>query len=286
MVRALIATCVLASAAATAHAGDQRPDLHHRVAAVYDFRPRDLNESELNAKSEDLDRFWNDVRARGSEGLEQLRSELRRDDAPRFFCYDGAKLLLSLSEASQDLELATAAIARADIRDVQLDDYFFTVHGLSVKGQDTTAAAFNILADPDFKVFVPQHALTLDQMSCLAYMLMLNDETVYVPAAIERLANETDLVAQKSLLHVLAYAVDKQADEAIRKFAADEAKPAPSRAIAEGIVRHLWPDGASANVDKVAALRRLRRKELRNVSDEAVYEVQRLTAEMRRHQPR
>ena len=38
--------------------------------------------------------------------------------------------------------------------------------------EDTTAAAFQILEQPDFEVFIPQHLLMLGQNYILIYMLL------------------------------------------------------------------------------------------------------------------
>jgi hypothetical protein len=265
--------------------GDEKvAGFHEATAATYNFRPRDLDEAKMNAKSEDLDRYWQTAKALGPSGIELVRAELRRPDASPFFYYDGSKLLLSLSSTPADLKLAATVIARSDIGDLQPDDYFFTVHGLAVRGQDVTAAAFSILADPNFKVIVPQHALTLDQMSCLMYMFLPMSDAVYVAPAIWRLAVETDVAAQKSLLQVLVYAVNAEADAAIARFAADQTKPAVTRAIAAGLVKRLRPGGSGASKSGFLALARRRHEELKNVSDEAIIEIQRLTAEMRRAQ--
>ena len=257
-------------------------DLHEQVTATYGFRPRDLDEAQLDAKSAELDRFWQTVKDLGAPGLEQLRAELRREDASPFFSYDGAKLLLSLSQEPADLKLAVSSIARTELRDVQPGDYFYTLHDLSIKGQDTTAAAFRIFTDPEFQVIVPQHALTLNATSALMYILLPLDESVYVPATIARLSAESDPAAQRALLSVLAFAVDLRADEVLRKFAVDPGKDAESRALAAKIVESLPPANAVAPSSELTRLRNRRKKELANVSDEAMYEVQRLTTEMRR----
>jgi len=47
-------------------------------------------------------------------------------------------------------------------------------------GEDTTAAAFHILEDPDFNVYIPEHVLTLAENYALVYMLLL---IIHLPAA-------------------------------------------------------------------------------------------------------
>jgi hypothetical protein len=69
-------------------------------------------------------------------------------------------------------------------------DYFFLVHKMAALGEDTTAAALNILATPNFQVFNPQHGLTLGQSYGPVYMLLPTDQQLWQQAAIDRLHAE------------------------------------------------------------------------------------------------
>src|SRR5438045_5511669 len=93
-----------------------------------------------------------------------------------FFLFDGSKLLLNLSKDPADRKIVLAAISRCDLRDLQLLDYFYLVHDMAAKGEDTTAAAFHILEEPKFQIFIPQHSLTLAQNYSLVYMLIPTDQ--------------------------------------------------------------------------------------------------------------
>jgi hypothetical protein len=90
-----------------------------------------------------------------------LRQELGDFKNPVFFLYDGSKLLLSLSNTPADRKIALAAMARCDLRHVQAKDYFVQVHRMATLNEDTTAAAFHVLEQPKFTVYIPQHVLTL-----------------------------------------------------------------------------------------------------------------------------
>ena len=253
--------------------------LHDQVVKTYDFRPGSLSEAAMKKKTKELDRFWADVKARGPAGLEELRTELRRDDVPPFFSYNGAKLLLSLSEAAADQKLAAASIARADLADLEMDDYFVTVHGLTVAGHDTTAAIFRILPVTGFRAVVEGPG-ELNQMSALMLLLLATDESVYVPATIRQLEEETDVQAQRQLLTVLAFAVDAKADEAIRRFANDTTNPEESRAVAVSIVEQIIVNPPVAP-KQLSALRKQRRAALKTLTSATIEEVQRLSREMR-----
>jgi hypothetical protein len=148
-------------------AGKQAPaaqsDLHAEIQHTYNFQPHTLNHEQILEKSKTLDQFWAKATSQRDVYSAGLRRELADFSNPPFFLFDGSKLLLSLSKDPADRKIALAAISRCDLRDVQLLDYFYLVHDMAAKGEDTTAAAFHILGEPKFQVFIPQHSLTLAQ---------------------------------------------------------------------------------------------------------------------------
>jgi hypothetical protein len=175
-----------------------------------------------------------------------------------------------------------AAIARCDLRDVQTKSYFWQVHRLATLNEDTTAAAFHVLEDPDFKVIVPEHALTLAQDYVLVYLLLPTDGHFWMQPTIERLGTEKDETAQKSLLLLLWYAQDASADKAIAAFAADESKSETNRKLAKdfvqrkGIGTKITGEIASLGSSE-DSLRKKRRERMKAVSDEALIDLDRYT---------
>jgi len=234
-IRVLAAFATYVAVGLSSYAQPPPQTLHERVLSTYNFSPHTLDDAGLSAHSKDLDAFWTFAKDSGREGLRALRAELNRTDAPSFFNYDGAKLLLSLSKDRADEKLALIAIARADLRDVQMDDYLFTIHDFAVDELDTSEAAFKILADPTFKVFVPQHVLTLEQDYCLLYLLLPTKEEFYLDRAIAQLNQEKDVTAFRSLLHLLAATATRKADAAIKRYADDETRPEPLRILAKNV---------------------------------------------------
>ena len=272
-----LCACTAANADAT---------LHDQVVTLYSFSPHTLSQPDIEAKSKELDAFWSSVKAGGSARLDELRQELRRPDSPSFFGYDGAKLLLSLSNTSEDRSLALTAMTRADLQDLQRDDYFLTVHSFAVDQLDTSEAAFKILRDDQFQVFIPQHYLTLNQEMCLLYLLLPTRETFYLEKAERRLLEEKSVTAQKSLLTLLAYTVTKSGDAAIARFAASSDEPQESRSYANKILKATrGMESASIagfSTASYESLKEQQRKLFARVSDEALDESQGLRVQIRR----
>lgn len=253
-----------------------------QIRATYAFAPHELTSEQITEKSKVLDALWAQAEARKDLYLPVLRSELVRANAPPFFLYDGSTLLLSLSDTPADRRVALGAMARCDLRDIQTTDYFQQVHRLASLGEDTTDAALHILAEPQFKVFVPQHALTLGQDYALVYMLLPTDPIPWLPRVLARLLTENDLTAQKSLLLIAWYAQTKEADAAIAAFAGDATKPNESRKYAQELSSRTAGLLASATAifQSEDALRAARRETMKRVSDEALIELDRQTAQL------
>jgi hypothetical protein len=287
MKRVFIALILVILTVSTAQAKDKKDSgtsFHDLVVATYNFLPRNLDEKAIDAKSKELDVFWEKVKARGPQGLEELRAELRRSDAPVFFNYDGAKLLLSLSNSREDRLIALAAINRVELPDIQPNGYFDTVHSFAVEGLDTSDAALKILGEEKFQVFIPQHFLTLGQNFCLLYLLLPTDESFYLEKVERRLFEEKNVTAQKSLLMLLGYSVTKKGDEAIRRFAANPTKPEESRSYARNIMDAAQSTAQSPfglSLKSYASLKSERKKLLARVSDEALLELEDLQIKLR-----
>jgi hypothetical protein len=168
-------------------------------------------------------------------------------------------------------------MAHCDLRDVQTKDYFLQVHRMATLNEDTTAAAFHVLEQPKFTVFIPQHVLTLGQDYVLIYLLLPTDMDYWLQPAINRLKTETDETAQKSLLLLLWYAQTEAADKAVSAFAGDANRSSASRTFANELVHRKdkigVKDRAEALVASEPSLRQKRRERLKAVSDEALIDL-------------
>jgi len=259
-------------------------DVHAEVLRTYDFHPHALDSKQLREKSEVLDQFWAKAKLQRDVYTPGLRRELADFSDSRFFLFDGSQLLLSLSNDPADRKLALAAISHCDLRDVQSKDYFMLVHNMAAQGEDTTAAAFHILEQPKFQVFIPQHSLTLAQNYSLVYMLIPTNQDFWTKPAIQRLRSDKDETAQQSLLLLLWYAQTNDSDMAIAEFSKDAAKPKASRSYADELTHRkngiALAERAAARGFSEESLRKARRERMNAVSDEALYDLDSYTAKI------
>src|SRR5579884_1770915 len=280
-VRITIRTLLLVVVLLAGFAGAQSSSIHEEIQRTYNFQPHTLTDAEITQKSGVLDQFWTRAKSQSSVYVPALRQELADSHNPPFFLYDGSMLLLTLSDTPVDRKVALAAIAHSDLRDVQPDAYFSQVHRLATLNEDTTAAAFHILEEPDFKVVIPQHALTLGQNYSLVYMLLPTNPDYWLQPAIDRLRSERDETAQKSLILLLWYAQTNAADQAIATFAADATRPAVARDYAKQFQQAKDKLGAKQRLAAFAlteaSIRKKRQERMKAVSDEALIDLDNYT---------
>ena len=262
--------------ACSAHGADATA-FHAKVAALYSFEPQNSSDAQIDANSKRLDDFWSEVKADPKRYVPLLRRELRDERNAAFFFYDGAKLLLAVSRERNDQALALEAIPRADLHGIQPADYLRSVHWFAVNGFNTSKAALRVLDYPDFKAFIPQHALTLGQDYCLIFMLFPMPDSNFVPALIERLGTEANVVSQKSILLALWYSMTPQAKAASARFVNDISKPLDARNYARDLAKRKAQTNAALALSTADKLKEERRKAMVRISDEALTEFDSLT---------
>ena len=275
--------CFSTSAAVT-QSLPKTADVHAEIQKIYDFQPHTLTSAQIAQKSALLDQFWTKATSQRDVYIPALRRELADTGNPPFFLFDGSKLLMSLSNDPADRKIIVSALAHTDLRDLQWTDYFLFVQSMAAKGEDTTAAAFNILVQPKFQAFIPLHSLTLNQDFCLIYMLLPTDQSFWLHPAIARLHTEPDVTAQKSLLLLLWYAQTSDSDQALRDFSSEPGKPQVSKDYARKLINPkeitaTETDGTESTTNE-ETLRQARRERLKVVSDEALYDLDSYTVKI------
>jgi hypothetical protein len=277
MKRGMVCGVLISLLLIVSSATGQPASIHQQIQQTYNFQPHLLSSQEITQRSTVLDRFWTKAKAEQSQYIPALRQELGDFKNPSFFLYDGSMLLLSLSDTPAERKIALAAMARCDLRDVQAKDYFLQVHRMASLNEDTTAAAFHVLEQPNFKVFIPEHVLTLGQNYVLNYLLLPTDMDYWLQPAIGRLKAEHDQTAQKSLLLLLWYAQTDVADQAISAFGGDANKPSVSRTYAKELMHRKDKIGSTQRTQALgsteASIRQKRRERLKAVSDEALIDL-------------
>jgi len=191
----------------------------NRIKEIYNFYPSEVSFEVIEEKSRAMDDFWNLCKSSKRKYLPLLREKLKQEGNNRFFYFDGSSLLLTLSTSKEDMEIAAQAISKSNLKDIQPEPYFHMVHFLAANQMDVYPAIENILNAPNFKIFVPQHFLTLGQDYSVLYCLLPMNEILYLDRLIQRLNIEKNTESIKTILQAIAFTVTEKGQNAIKKYA-------------------------------------------------------------------
>ncbi len=264
------------------------------ILSTYDFEPSSMSYDDQARRAPSLSALWDRSRKSAEIYAAALREELSApNNREQLYC-DGGMLLLDMSKTPEDLALGTASLRKCSLAEIQHTPYFYTLHRLASRGVDTFGLQERILEKPNYSVFIVEHALTLGQDYAFLYPLLVQDETIYVPKLLSRLATEEDPVAQKSLVLALWYAATPESEDALRKLVSDPRTSSLAAGHARTLLDSLnqvrvWKRNEAdlkellSSVDasssmKVSELRAKRRERMRSVSDEALYDLDAYTA--------
>src|SRR6476660_6134815 len=133
------------------------------VASVYNFKPSRLNKQLQSQKSADMDRIWNQVKARPRELALCLQAALEDPNANNWFLFDGSSLLLSVAPSPASKALHLRALETVDLADVELSVWVGNVIRLALEDIDVTRAAERWLTSSNPSYFIPLHSLTVNK---------------------------------------------------------------------------------------------------------------------------
>jgi hypothetical protein len=145
-------------------------ELQKDKSTIYGFHPSQISQKEREAKSAQMDRFWESVKSQKQPDIDCLKQLIVAEQQDGFFVFDAVSLLLSLDTSSASLEVATSGIAKADLKDLDSSAYIRTTLFLLHRGMDITPLVAHYMTAPEVKGFVPQHAMTLDRETGAIFM--------------------------------------------------------------------------------------------------------------------
>ena len=286
--RLLTALFAAALLAASVPAVAQEPDLadpaafHARVVSDYGFRRADLTNGNIPAHSARLDAFWQAVAADRERLLPLLRAELARADAPEFFRFDGAELLLALSQSDEDWSLALASVGRVDPASVAGGGYLVALNRYSARGMDTRPMAWRWLAweDREVRVELPFHVFAPTPLEALVWSLYGIDERTIAADIVPRLETARSDREIGLLIEALWTTATQEGHAALEAYAANKRHRKKARAFAAEMLRH-GAETPPANLRSEAELRAARVEVLRNPWRHGAFaEYHRLTDEL------
>ena len=299
---------LILATAANAQTCDSLRALQQRT---YGFHPAQLTEQQRDLRGNQLDDFWNAVKAAGAEGVTCLKSMLASQKSDGFFQFDGASLLYNIDKSPETAQTAADAVGHADITDVDPIGYLGFAMLLAHAGADISTAALNYLHAPEVNAVLPEHSLNIDR-STGAIFLFGSMTSAQIDRALIPELNATQIYARHTAALMLALNMteaslkavrhwpgraqlpEQEAEEIAKVLQYQPLKPAATKLTREQVLERLrklpdapalspaesqdWEAGAIATLTAadLEQLREARRRSMR-LSDEAIYDYFELT---------
>jgi hypothetical protein len=267
---------------------------------IYDFHPAKVTAKESERRASLMDEFWNRAKKdNASACLVKLLADAKEGE---FFLFDGAALLLEVEPTKAAAEVATGAIVRSDISDVDVPGYISLTLRLNALGADTGPLAVKLITAPEVSGFVPMHALKIDRNVAAMflfgslgeeqndrYLLPLIDDknpevrktAIYLTTASMTPTSFAALrkIPREQLPKELAPAVDsvllKRADEVKgpAKFTREQVLATLSKFPEEpSATGEVWKSAVlTLLAEDITAVRAARSRSFRSLSDESLY---------------
>ena len=256
-------------------------NFHEEVTKVFNFSPHEMTKEEQDAVIPKLDKFFDMVIKNKDKYIESLREELRRNDNKPYFYFDGGNLLLEISKRKKDIQLAADALVKSDLSDIEGEIYLYHLLKLSLKGANVIDAALRILDDTTFWAFIPAHYLTFTYGEGLIFILPRYAPDLYVNKLISKFNSIPSEEKKLLCLELFLHANCCEADDFLKSLTTDstqseEVRNSVSETLKKTTVQR------SNNKMRYAILFERRRRVLRRISDEALYEFYPLTWKMKK----
>jgi len=187
-------------------------DLRAQKEKVYGFHLTQLNESQIEAKSKEIDAFWKQLQSAGPEGLRCLKEMLAGERNDHLFQFDAASFLFQLDKSPESLNLVRDAIAQTDFQETDPASYLSLAMELGQRGVDIQSLAAKILLFPNAVIHISEHSLDLDSDTAALFLYGSMDPAKAGKALIAQLQAQEPFV-RAAAAHLLA---EQMTEEAFR----------------------------------------------------------------------
>ena len=145
-------------------------DLEAAKLRTFGFLPSHLSGEEQRAKSQQLDQYWQMVKAKGQTGVDCLRRTLLAEQKDVYFAFDAANLLYSLDKSSTSLEAVFVGLSRTNLKELNASGFIALALALSERGMDISALAEKYITAPSVDGYVAMHAMKLDRETAAVFL--------------------------------------------------------------------------------------------------------------------
>jgi len=188
------------------------------IKHTYNFKPANFSDAQRNAKSAELDQFWNQVRQSPAVLVPCLRKALREDTSTSFFSIDGSMLLVDIDPSATSKALQVREFIDADLDGTDLEYWVKTMARRGVEGFDTSEAGAKWLSLKDPKYYLKMHGgFPVDSFLGAVFIFGSMDEDLATPVLL-RIANQVAHPHRDSAIAILSSLATPAAFRALREL--------------------------------------------------------------------
>lgn len=220
--------CLALLLALPVQAGDDCGEIRTAKEKTYGFRPLELNGDAREAKSKQMDAFWEMVKQQESPGVACLASLLKEERNDGFFLFDGASLLFSLDPSEKQWTVIVDSVQRSDLSQIDMGGYVHFLVRLGKAGADIGGLARLYLEREKVDAYLAAHSMKLERwMGALFIYGSMPAELSgrHLREALQSQSPEASGIAAV----LLALNADEVAFRALHEFTGFEALPAQHR---------------------------------------------------------
>jgi len=192
-------------------------DLRAQKEKIYGFHLTQLNESQIDAKSKEIDAYWKQLQSAGTEGVSCLKDMLAAEKTDHLFQFDAASFLFQLDKSPDSLSLVRDAIVQTDFQETDPANYLSLAMDLGHRGVDIQSLAAKLLLFPNAVIHISEHSLDLDSDTAALFLYGSMDPLKSSKALIAQLQAQEPFV-RAAAAHLLAEQMTEEAFRTLRAW--------------------------------------------------------------------
>ena len=199
------------------------------IDKTYNFKPSQLTDEQITAKSAEMDVVWNTVGTNPKVYLPCLRPEIDGRTSDTFFRFNASNLIFKHDQSPETKKLVIEMYAQADLADINLRYWLPPIAQLGREGFDVTKAGETWVRFPKPVYYLPQHGTRpIDKGVGALGIFGSMDEAVATPA-LARLGSEANTDFRSVVLWLLVSQATPESDRGVEKLIASLPQPLGDR---------------------------------------------------------
>ncbi len=186
-------------------------------AKVFGFNLAQLNETQIDAKTKEMDTFWKQADDAGPEGAHCVKELLQAEKADHYFQFEAAAWLFPKDKSVDTLLLIRDSIGQTDFQVTDPANYLSLSLELSHDGVDIRPLAARLLRYPNAVIQIPEHALDLDADTAALFLYGSMAPVQASNALIDELQGPEQFV-RSAAAHLLAEQMTEESFRALSRW--------------------------------------------------------------------